>query len=226
MKRATAYMLTALLIFSFTGMGHAFGLKNVASAVSGSSDAPKADVKGLNEEQAKLKSRFVSALVHMLTAQEKVLDATGEKEAAGATANQVKALKAGNVQDEEIDKSVALTEANDEAIAKKEQSMNDLDKSAKKKLAQALPPYALGVVDISKLSSDFTSWLNKAQSAVSGASPASLLSLKKDLGFGLSLAPKLPTLSSQTLTTTHKLIAFCKSNKLETQGAEDALGDL
>lgn len=227
MKRVSVFLATVMLLGSFVGSAHAFGLKNVTSSIGGdNSDAPKTDTKALNSEQAKLKNRIVSALVHMLTAQEKVLEATGDKNAAGIAANQVKVLKAGNVQDEEIEKSVALTEENDKAITGKEQSMNDLDQSSKKKVAEALPPYALGVVDMSKVSKDFANWLSKAQSAVSNASPTSVLSLKKDLGFGLSLAPKLPALSSQSISTTHQLIAFCKSNELETEGAEDALGDL
>jgi len=104
--------------------------------------------------------------------------------------------------------------------------MSDLEKSSKKKIAQALPPYALGVVDMTILSKDFTNWLNQAKSAVSSASPATLLSLKNDLAFGLDMAPKIPAITSQSLSTTQKLIAFCKQNKLETKGAEEALGDL
>ncbi|CCO23281.1 hypothetical protein [Maridesulfovibrio hydrothermalis] len=226
MKRFSILLCTALLVLSLAGMASAFGLSSVASGVSGGDDSPKADIKGLNSEQAKLKSRLVSALVHMLDAQGKVLDATGDKDAAGKVANQVESLKKGNVQDEEIDKSVALTEENNKAISEKESSMSDLDKSSKQKLAKALPPYAMGVVDMTKLSKDFTNWLDRAQSAVSSASPASLLSVKDNLAFGLDMAPKIPAICSQTLSTTQKLIAFCKQNKLETSGAEEALGDL
>ncbi|SDL53554.1 hypothetical protein SAMN05660337_3226 [Maridesulfovibrio ferrireducens] len=226
MKRFTISLCTILLVLCLAGAASAFGLGSVTSVVSGGDDAPKADIKGLSSDQAKLKSRLVSALVHMLGAQEKVLIATGDKNAAGAVANQIGVLKAGNVQDEEIDKSVALTEDNDEAISKKESSMNDLDQSSKKKVAEALPPYALGVVDMTKLSKDFTEWLDGAQSAIAEASPTSLLSIKKDLSFGMNMAPRIPALTSQTVSTTHKLIAFCKSNKLETSGAEDAMGDL
>lgn len=225
MKKVFVLFLFASLCF--TGTASAFGLSDLSSAVSSdSSESPKANVDNLNNEQAKLKKRLVNAMMHMLSAQVKVLDATGDKEAAGKAANQVKVLKAGNVQDEEIDKSVALTEENDKAIAEKEKSMNEMDASSKKKVASALIPYALGVVDISKLNSDFANWLNRAQSKLSSASVTNALSLKRDLGFGLNIAPKLPSLTSQTTSTTHKLLAFCKSNELETKGAEDALGDL
>ena len=217
---------TFLLVFCLSSVAGAFGLSDVTSTVAGGDDAPKADVKGLNSEQAKLKTRLVSALVHMLTAQERVLEATGEKDKAGAMSNQITALKSGNVQDEQIEKAVALTEENNEVISKKESSMSKLDQNSKKKLVTALPPYAMGVVDMTKLTKDFTDWLDKAQSAVSSASPASLFSIKKDLSFGLSMAPKVPAIASEGLETTHKLIAFCKQNKLDTSGAEDALGDL
>lgn len=226
MKRLSISFCTILVILSFCSMASAFGISSVTSALTGGGDAPKADIEGLDSGQAKLKSRLVSALVHMLTAQEKILEATGDKDQSGKVANQIASLKKGNVQDEEIDKSVALTEDNDKAISKKESDMNDLDKSSKKKVAKALLPYSLGVVDMTQLSKDFTSWLGQAQSAVTSASPTTLLSIKKNLDFGLNMAPKIPAISSQSLSTTQKLIAFCKQNKLETSGAEDALGDL
>lgn len=227
MKRFSISFCAFFLVLCLTGIAGAFGLSNVTSAITeGDSSTPKTDVKGLNSEQARLKSRLISALIHMLSAQDKVLEATGDKEAAGAIANQVEVLKAGNVQDEEIDKSIALTEENDKAIREKEASMNELDQSSKKKVAKALPPYALGVVDMTKLSKDFTNWLGRAQSAVSSASLTSIMSVKDNLSFGMNIAPKIPAVSSQTLATTQKLLAFCKKNKLETSGAEDALGDL
>lgn len=227
MKRFTTSLCTVLLVLCLAGMANAFGLSDVATvATGGDSGNAKVDMKGLTSDQAKLKSRLVSALVHMLAAQEKVLAATGDKDAAGAVANQIGVLKAGNVQDEEINKSVALTEENDKAISKKESSMNDLDRSSKEKVAEALPPYAYGVVDMTKLNNDFAKWLTKAQSAVSSASPTSLISIKKNLSFGMDMAPKIPALTKQTASTTHKLISFCKSNELETSGAEDAMGDL
>jgi len=226
MKHFRIAFCTIFFVLSFACMANAFGLSSVTSSISGGGDAPKADIKGLNSEQAKLKSRLVSALVHMLTAQEKVLEATGDKDVAGKVANQIKSLKKGNVQDEEIDKAFALTKNNDKTISEKKAAMSDLEKSSKKKIAQALPPYALGVVDMTILSKDFTNWLNQAKSAVSSASPATLLSIKNDLAFGLDMAPKIPAITSQSLSTTQKLIAFCKQNKLETKGAEEALGDL
>lgn len=224
MNRLYSFLIALILTVFMAGSALAFGLSDLTTAVSSATSSPDVDVKGLTSEEAKLKIRLTSALVHMLVAQEKVLDATGEKEAAGVIANQVGVLKAGNFEDEELDKAVALTEANDEVICKKEASMGKLDSAAKKKVAEALIPYALGAVDMSHLNKDFVVWFSSIQSAAS--SPSTLLTIKDSLAFGMNMAPKLPTLTSQSLSTTQQLIAFCKSNDLETDGAEDALGEL
>ena len=228
MKRFNIFFCT-ILALSLSCTISCISTSTVTSALStakGTQTVEKVDIEGLNLQQAKLKTRIVSSLVHMLTAQEKVLDATGDKNAAGKVANQINSLKKGNVLDEEIEKSIGLTKENNKTISEKETVMGNLNSSSKKKIAQSLVPYALGVVDMTKLNKDFTDWLDQAKSAVSSADLNSIISIKKNLSFGMSLAPKVPALTTQSLSTTHKLIAFCKRNKLDISGAEDALGEL
>ena len=229
MKLFSKHLFTTLVACCLIFMVYGCTPKDVTqltSIVTSGLEPTRVNTNGLKAEQAQLKTRLISALIHMLTAQEKILDATNDKEKAAAVANQITVLESGNVTDEELNEIVASTKANNDNINEKNASMNKLDQSSKEKIGKALIPYSLGVVDISKVNKDFTKWLLSAQTALSSTSVTNLFSLKKDLNFGMSIAPKLPSLTSQTFSTSQKLISFCKCNKLKTSDAEDYLGDI
>ncbi|NJB68502.1 hypothetical protein GGQ74_002175 [Desulfobaculum xiamenense] len=225
MKKLITLTIAGLLLVAPTHRALAFNLPSVGAA-NPLASTEKHDTQALSSEQESIKKDLVAALSELLDAQNQIAVAVQDKEMAAQTKVLIDTLQSGNVQDEDVERAVATTEENDKNIQEKQKSYNSLDAESKKKLAEALVPYAKGSALTVKVGKDFAQWISKAKDALAEAAPTALCSLKSKFDFGMNVGPKIPTLGSQMAGTTGELIAFCKSNDLEVSNAEDALGDL
>jgi hypothetical protein len=201
----------------------AFGLGDLTKEKESTGSS---DVGALVEQQAGIVKSLTSGLREFTAGQAQAARALGLKDEADLLDSEQEALASGNVNDEDsIDKTMRLTAASQEAINKRIAEGVTLTAESKKELVKALPAYAKGTISTIKLLPEAQKWGTSATDAITSAGIMDAPKLKNKFGTGLFVVSKLPgyvTTAKDSYTT---LIAFAKSNDIDTSEAEDLLGD-
>jgi hypothetical protein len=101
-----------------------------------------------------------------------------------------------------------------------------MDAAKKAELQKGLKPYATGTVHSVMLGKEFANHLASSKDAVQQAGISGALSVKKKLGVTLSVAPNVPKLGNNLLTTAKTAIKIAKKENLKVTDTEDMIGDL
>lgn len=208
---------------------HAFGLDSIKSVAGGDSGSAAIDVDSLVSEQKDLMGRFNLAMNNMLMAQSRVLAAGNMKEYADMAAASAANYSTGNVvAKDQLERDTALTSENNARIEAMLKQGNALTDEGRKLLATAVPHYAKGLYEGTKLPGAFSKWTDSAKGGVASlkSNPMKLAPLQKSLGEATTVATNLPALVKAWGATSRDFIAYAKSNKVDVSDVESQLGDL
>lgn len=210
---------------------HAFGLDTLKSAAGVSESAEKGgvDVNSLLSQQKDLMGRFNSSMNNMLLAQAKTLEAAGLKEDAQRASAAAENYKSGNVVSKDQLKRDSMVSA--ESNSKIEQLLkqnNKLSADGQKLLVSAVPHYAKGMYDGTRLPKDFESWTSSAQGGLNSlaSNPLGAGKLTSGLKDVTTVATSLPNLLKTWGSTSVAFVNYAKSNKVDVSDVESKLGDL
>lgn len=210
---------------------HAFGLDTLKSAagVGESADKGGVDVKSLLSQQKDLMGRFNSSMNNMLLAQSKTLEAAGLKEDAQRANASAENYKSGNVVSEDQLKRDSIVSA--ESNTKIEQLLkqnNQLSEDGQKLLLSAVPHYAKGMYDGTRLPKELESWTSSAQGGLDSlvSNPLQAGKLTSGLKDVTTVATNLPNLLKTWGSTSSAFVSYAKSNKVDVSDVESKLGDL
>jgi hypothetical protein len=221
----------ALATVAAVPAAHAFGLGDLKAAAGGGESAEQGgvDVKTLLSQQQDLMGRFNSSMNNMLLAQSKTLAAAGLKEEAQRAGAAAENYKSGNVVSEEQLKRDALVSA--ESNSKIEQLLKqggNLSADGQKMLVSAVPHYAKGMYDGTRLPKEFESWTSSAQGGLDSlaSNPLDAGKLSSGLKDVTTVATNLPNLLKTWGSTSAAFVSYAKSNKVDVSDVESKLGDL
>jgi hypothetical protein len=198
----------------------AFGLPDVTKLVPGmggdKAEAVELDLDSLMNTQTELVAKVSDALLSLSTSQSKMAEALGLKEmAAIATAN-AESLKSGGLTGEDdMKKQLSSTMGVNKAIQKKMEAGVELDTAGKAKFAESLPFYGKGAYEM------VTTGQQAATTAKTVVDSKDLVAMNK-LSTLFLVAKKSPGLLSSFTKSTGNIIAFSKSNSIDTSDLESA----
>lgn len=233
-KSAMTLGLSAFMAFSAIGTTssvHAFGLDSVKSMVGGenATGGGAVDVDSLVTKQKDLMGRFNIAMQNMLLAQSNVLAAGNLKEQAELASATAAHYATGNVvSKDQLDRDTQLTAENNARIQEIFSQKSQLSEEGRALLLAAVPHYAKGVYEGTKLPDAFSDWSASASGGISSLSsnPMGAASLKQSLGEVVVVTTNLPALISAWGATTRDFVAFAKSNEINVGDVESQLGEL
>lgn len=210
---------------------HAFGLGDLKAAAGGGESAEQGgvDVKALLSQQQDLMGRFNSSMYNMLLAQSKTLAAIDSKKEADIASAAAENFKTGNVQSkEQLDRAVEITESANKTIQQKSKESGQLSSEGQKLLVSAVPHYAKGMYDGTRLPKDFESWTSSAQGGLNSlaSNPLDAGKLSSGLKDVTTVATSLPSLLKTWGSTSAAFVNYAKSNKVDVSDVESKLGDL
>lgn len=209
----------------------AFGLPDVAipGVSSGSSDAAPVDLASLLTQQKDLMGLFKQSMGNMLTAQSLTLAAGGMKaEAEKASAAAANYGTGSVVSSEQLKRDTELSTNASKAISELTKQNSALSAEAQSQLLSAVPHYAMGMYEGTKLPKGFQAWADSAKSGMSGlmSDPAGASKLTGGLDEVATVTQNLPSLISAWTTTSQAFLSYAKSNKVDTKDLSSKMGDL
>jgi len=231
-KMAAQFGLTGCIamaaVFATLPAHAAFGLPDVALPGSGSK-ASNVDVGGLLSQQKDLMGRFNQSMNNMLVAQALTLQAGGLKDQADAISAAANNYKQGAVQSkDQLERDTQLSKNATETINGLIKKNASLSAEGQAKLVSAVPHYAVGMYEGTKLPQSFKSWTESAKSGVNSltADPLNAGKLTSGLGDVTTVATNLPTLVSTWTATSKAFLSYAKSNKVDTKDLSSKMGDI
>jgi len=198
---ASAFMLSGAMAFDLPKM----------PSIGGSA---KVDVDGLSKQQAEMLGALTVALQQLSQAQSQMAEALGLKEQAATAKNTAETLKNGTLTGkDDIDKQLTSSLEVQASINDQLKSHAKLDEQSRSKFAASLPPYgagALATVVVGKKTADTV----KSLGTVTDPTVLSKLSAL------LYVGTKAPTMISNFGGATSNIVAFAKSNGVDTSDFE------
>ncbi len=188
---------------------YAFGLGDVAGAVTGDQKSGVTDTGTLISQGKGLMGKFSLAFGNMTAAEGQTAIALGLKEQGDHLLATSKAYAAGNVEDSDaIARDVQYSEDANKAINAKMAEAGKVDANSQKQLALAVPYYGKGIVASVGLPSEFSNWAKSAQGAISGlrTNPLEATKLTNGVSAPLSVATKLPDLITSFSQTSKNFV--------------------
>tara|TARA_R110000796_G_scaffold207760_1_gene324070 strand:+ start:2523 stop:3236 length:714 start_codon:yes stop_codon:yes gene_type:complete len=212
----------------------AFGLDSITSKVTGSDSGVQesgatVDVDTLVNQQKDLMGRFSASMNNMLLAQAKTLEATGYKDEADRATAAAQSYSSGNViSDDAVKRDTELTSKNQALIESSLANSGDLSAEARSTLLSAVPHYAVGMYEGTKLPDAFKDWTDLAQGGVSSLSsnPMKARKLTGGLSEVTDVVSNLPALLSAWTGTSRSFMAYARNNQIDVSDIQDKLGDL
>lgn len=223
----TGFMAMALVLTVPTAQ--AFGLPKVPSLGASSEKSSGVDVASLMSQQKDLMGRFNQSMNNMLTAQSLTLAAGGLKEQADLALATAANYKEGTVQSKEaLERDSKITADGTKAIEELMKNKTALTADGQKKLLSAVPHYAKGMADGSKLPKAFQDWTGSAKNGVSSlkTNPMGASKLTGGLTDATTVLTNLPSLMVAWTNTSKAFISYAGSNKVNTKDLSSAMGDL
>ena len=219
--------LTIAILFLMTiVIGNAFGF-GLKSLTGGGKKKESVSVDSLVDNQANLVKRLYVAMKSINDAQYHFALALGDKETADVCKRRGKALGEGNVMDgDSINEHMSATANTAELQNEQFSKAAKFDAAKKQELQRGLLPYATGTAHSVLLGKEFVEHLASTKDAVKQAGISGAFSVKKKLGVTLSVAPNVPKLGSNLVTTANTAIKTAKNADLKVDGAVEALDDI
>lgn len=221
-KVSSVLVIAGFLTFIMVGSALGFGLKSLA----GGEKKDTVSVDSLVGKQADLCKRLNAALGDIMEAQIHFANAVGDKETAERLRKPAEAMKKGNIEGDELIETMAQTTNVAGLQAEQLEKAKAFDSAKKRELKKGLLPYATGTAHSVLLSKEFADQLQSVKDAIKQAGITGAFSVKKKLALTLDVAPKMPILGSNLLTTANTAIKVAKKANLDVEGANDVIADL
>ncbi len=205
-----------------------FGLPDIAMS-GNATKADSVDVGSLLSQQKDLMGRFNQSMSNMLIAQALTLEAGGLKKEADLARATADNYKDGAVQSKDmLERDTKITVEGSKAIDGLMKKNAVLSADGQKKLLNAVPHYASGTYEGTRLPSSFQAWTDSAKSGLNGlaADPMNAGKLTAGLGDVAIIATNLPALVSSWTTTSKAFLTYAKSNKVDTKDLSSKMGTL
>jgi hypothetical protein len=206
----------------------AFGLPDIPIP-GGAATASNVDVGSLLSQQKDLMGRFNQSMSNMLTAQALTLEAGGLKKQADLASATAANYKDGAVHSkDQIARDSKVSAEASKAIDDLMKKNTVLSADGQKKLMSAVPHYAKGMYEGTKLPQGFQAWTDSAKSGLNGltADPMNASKLTGGIGDVATVATNLPALVSTWTTTSKAFLTYANSNKVDTTDLSSKMGDL
>ena len=223
----TGVMAMALVLTIPTAQ--AFGLPKVPSLGASSEKAGSVDVASLMSQQKDLMGRFNQSMNNMLIAQSLTLEAGGLKEQANLALATAANYKEGAVHSKKaIERDSKITADASKAIQELMKNKTALTADGQKKLLSAVPHYAKGMADGTKLPKAFQDWTGSAKNGMSGlkTDPMGAKKLTGGLTDVTTVLTNLPSLLGTWTNTSKAFISYAGSNEVNTKDLSSVMGDL
>lgn len=224
----TAFMAMAATL-SMPAAHAGFGLPDIPIPGASASKAGNVDVGSLLSQQKDLMGRFNQSMSNMLTAQALTLEAGGLKKDAELASATAANYKVGSVHSEDqLARDTKFSADAAKAIEGLMKKNTVLSADGQKKLLSAVPHYAKGVYEGTKLPKGFQAWTDSAKNGLNGltADPLNASKLTSGLGDVATVATNLPALVSTWTTTSKAFMTYAQSNKVDTKDLSSKMGDL
>lgn len=235
MKKLTAQLaMTGLMALSaafYLPAASAFDLPKVKIPGVGSetSNAAPVDVDALMTQQKDLMGRFNKSMNNMLLAQSKTLSAGGMKEEAEKASAAAANYGAGSViSSEQLERDTEVSANASKLITDLATKEASLSAEAQSQLLSAVPHYAVGMYEGTKLPDGFKTWADSAQSGVKTlmTDPSAAKNLTNGISEVAVVTENLPALMTAWTTTSKTFLTYAKSNKVDTKDLSSKMGDL
>lgn len=172
---------------------------------------------------------YVASSSNISMAQEKLLEAYGQKELAAKlqTLREEVLTADEKPSKQDLKRQAELAAEANSVIEESIEREAELTEEGKALYAEAIPYMVKGAVGISKLSKGASDFADNAQDEIKAAGMMGAAKVKSKLDVGLYVAPKIPKLIGSTMKTSKMLISYGKKAKVLDADAqyEDALED-
>lgn len=214
-----AILLPVSLFAGFGGMK----LPGVGKETKESSNTVEVDASQLQDSLVK---DYLEASTNISMAQEKLLEAYGQKElAAKLKTLREEVLSADKPSKQDLKRQSEVTDEANEVIAQNLGQEAELDEAGKKLYQESVPHMVKGSVGIAKLSKSAGDFADNAKDEIKAAGMMGAAKVKQKLDVGLYVAPRVPKLVGNTMKTAKMLVSYGKKAKILDEDAEyeDAL---
>jgi hypothetical protein len=223
----TGFMALAAA-FSMPAAQAAFGLPDIAIP-GGAAKTGAVDVGSLLSQQKDLMGRFKQSMSNMLTAQSLTLEAGGLKEdAQKASAAAANYGQGSVITKDQLARDTKVSDNASKAINDLMKKNGTLSAAGQEKLLTAVPHYAKGMYEGTKLPKSFQSWTDSAKGGLSSlkTDPMNASKLSGGIDDVVTVATNLPALLGTWTTTSKAFLSYAKSNKVDTKDLSSKMGDL
>lgn len=155
---------------------------------------------------------FLEARIEMNTAELRLAEALGLDEEATRLRAEADRLAQGSVTTQQARESVTTSREAQAAMTEKINSGAELDAASKAKLAEALPPLAIGTFLTTKLPDQASQYANQLQAEADSAGMMQKASAARRAAAAARLAGDMPGFVSTTLNNYRTIINFSREN--------------
>jgi hypothetical protein len=208
---AAAALIGGCTLLMQPGYAQFAGLSNPLSKGAKSDAAPAGDPE---KSLTALNVRFAVAMREMLTAEAFTLEALGDKAKADQLSETAKSLD-GKSDVGTISKSIQVSNDAAKEIKDKTAASAVIDAHAKGLLLQAVPHYAVGMVQMIQMPAEYQKWIAGAKSSANGGVLGGVR-LAGEIADVVSMTAHLPDLLSVWGDTTKNFVKFSKGNGVDT----------
>lgn len=210
---------------------HAFGLNSLKSAagMGESAESGAVDVDTLLSQQKDLLGRFNSSMNNMLLAQAKTLEAGGLKEDAQRAQAAAENYMSGSVvSGDQLKRDVEISAESNAKIQALQSENTQLAAGGQQLLIAAVPHYAKGIYEGTRLPNEFESWSSSAKGGLKSltSNPMQARKLTSGISDVTNVIANLPTLLKTWGSTSTAFVTYAKRNKVDVSDVESKLGDL
>lgn len=212
MKKQVAVLIVVGGLMGLVASVYAFDLPGMGGSKSQSTESSGPDAVALQEGIVR---QYNAASAELLTAQALLAKAFGSKEDAAKAEEEAKALRSGNVSDEDSIKKTVATSKEIDAKTKEWMGKNvALSDEGRKLYASAFIPYAKAVAGTNKLLPELKKFSEAATAQIKSAGLMDALKMKGKLAAGMYLASNLPGHASMLVGTSKNILTYAKSNNI------------
>lgn len=221
-KVSSVLAIASFLMVIVISNAFSFGVPSL----TGGKKKGKVDISALADNQANLCKRLCAALGEINKAQYHFAKALDDKKTMESLEQTGKLLAKGNLDKDALNQTMGATANVAELQNDKLKEAKKWDASKKRELQKGLMPYATGTAHSVLLGKEFADHLKSTKDAIQQAGVTGALSVKKKLGLTLYIAPNVPKLVSNLLTTANTATKIAKKEKLNVSEPEKMLANL
>lgn len=192
------------------------GLPRVPSAIGGNGAA--------SISSGDFYQTFREARVQMNAAEIILAEALGLNEEAALLRAEADRLSQGSITSDEVSSSIQTSKTTQAAITERMNEGEALDGAGKAKMAEAMPPLAVGTILTAQLPEAANNFASRLQSEASSASFSRRVQATRKATTAANLARDIPGFVNQTLSNYRTILGFAETNDIPLpDNATDAL---